>query len=128
MQTTVRRLFVQQLRWKKSFIRESFIALSYSMRRSFVLTVEVLLNLIIPFWSIALRLALIAYLIIDPLLIPVFVMTVVTVAFIRNFFLFMENRKLSLYSIPYAFLHEFGLFWLYPVALLTIKDKGWGTR
>ncbi len=126
--TTVRRLFVQQLRWKKSFIRESFIALSYSMRRSFVLTVEVLLNLIIPFWSIALRLALIAYLIIDPLLIPVFVMTVVTVAFIRNFFLFMENRKLSLYSIPYAFLHEFGLFWLYPVALLTIKDKGWGTR
>ena len=43
-------------------------------------------------------------------------------------FLFWEDRALLFYSIPYAFVHEFGLFWLYFIALCKLKTKGWRTR
>jgi cellulose synthase/poly-beta-1,6-N-acetylglucosamine synthase-like glycosyltransferase len=125
---TLRQFFKQQLRWKKSFIRESLISLTFAFRHSFVLPLEVLLNLIIPFLSLAVRVSVIVSMILTPVLIPYFIYSVMLVAFIRNIFLFFEDRKLAIYSIPYAFLHEFVLFWLYPVALFKLKEKGWGTR
>jgi cellulose synthase/poly-beta-1,6-N-acetylglucosamine synthase-like glycosyltransferase len=126
--TTYRQFFTQQLRWKKSFIRESIITLRFAFRHGFLLPFEVLMNLLIPLWSLALRIILIASIILNPVLILPFVASVITVALIRNYFLFWEDRALLFYSIPYAFIHEFGLFWLYFIAAFKLKQKGWGTR
>lgn len=118
----------QQLRWKKSFLRESFITLQFAFKHSFLLPIEVLYNLIIPFLSIGIRLSIIATLIVYPTYIIPFIISVATVAVIRNFFLFFENKKLAFYSIPYAFVHELVLFWLYFWALFTLRNRSWGTR
>lgn len=125
---TYRQFLKQQIRWKKSFLRESVITLRFAFKHSFLLPFEVLLNLILPFWSLAIRLSLLATMILVPSTIPFFIVSILTVAIIRNFFLFFEDKKLALYSIPYAFVHELVLFWLYFYALFTLRERGWGTR
>jgi hyaluronan synthase/N-acetylglucosaminyltransferase len=125
---TFKKFFKQQLRWKKSFLRESLISLKFAFRHSFILPFEVLLNLFIPFWSLAIRIGLILSMIIDPIMIAWFSASVVLMAVIRNFFLFAERRELSFYSIAYAFVHELVLFWMYFIALFKLRDKAWGTR
>ncbi len=126
--TTYSKFFRQQLRWKKSFIRESLIALKFSFRHSFLLSFEIVINLLIPIWSLALRIGAIITMILYPVTIPAFILSVFVVAVIRNYFLFWEDRSLMFYSIPYAFVHEFGLFWLYFIAAFKLKERGWGTR
>ena len=123
-----KQFFKQQLRWKKSFIRESIITLRFAFTHSILLPLEILLNIIIPFLSLFIRLALIYSMIIFPLIIPAFIGSVIIVAIIRNFILFYEKKDLALYTIPYAFVHELGLFWLYIIALFKLKETGWGTR
>lgn len=46
----------------------------------------------------------------------------------ENFFLFFDNRKLAVYSTPYAIIHEIVLFWLYFAALFSLRSSSWGTR
>lgn len=126
--TTLRTFIRQQLRWKKSFLRESVISLSFAFRHSLLLPIEVLLNLLIPFLSLGVRLSIIAGILVYPPLLLPFIASVITVAVLRNFFLFFEDKKLALYSVPYAFIHELILFWLYFVALFTLRERSWGTR
>lgn len=126
--TTYRQFFRQQLRWRKSFIRESLISLKFAHKHGPLLPIEVLFNLVPPFLSIALRIAVLATMIVHPVTIPAFLIGIVTITVIRNFFLFFENKRLGFYAIPFAFLMEFGLYWLYPIALFTLSDHGWGTR
>ena len=118
----------QQLRWKKSFFRESLVTLSFSMKKNFLLSVEVIWNLLLPLLSLAVRVSIIFTVIFYPVLILPIATTIVTVAIIRNYFLILEDKKRGFYCLPYAFLHEFVLYWLYLIALFTMKDVKWGTR
>jgi hyaluronan synthase len=126
--STMKQFVKQQLRWKKSFLRESIISLSFAFKHSVLLPVEVLFNLIVPFFGLAIRLSLIVSIVLHPEIILLFIASVITVSIIRNFFLFFENKRLALYSIPYAFVHEFILYWLYFVAAFQLREQGWGTR
>lgn len=122
------RFLSQQLRWKKSFLRESWVSLTFAFRHSVLLPLEVLLNLTIPFLSLAIRLALFVAVAFEPQHLPLVGLSVVTIALIRNFFLIFEDLALVPYSVFYAFVHELVIFWLYPVALFRLRDRGWGTR
>ena len=86
------------------------------------------MNLVIPFMSLAIRVALIISLILRPQLTPMFVVSVSLVALLRNFFLLFEERRFVPYAILYAFVHELALFWLYIIALFKLRERGWGTR
>jgi len=118
----------QQVRWKKSFIRESLVALSFSWKQSFWLTLEVLWNLILPYFAVIARITVIILALIYPLEILTFIFAVITIAIIRNLVLFFEDRKAAIWAIPYAFIHEFILYWLFWYALFRLKDGRWGTR
>jgi cellulose synthase/poly-beta-1,6-N-acetylglucosamine synthase-like glycosyltransferase len=126
--SSFRQFLRQQLRWKKSFLRESYVSLTFAFRHSFLLPFEVLLNLVLPFVSIAIRIAVIVGMILEPRFIPIFVVSVAVVALLRNFFLLFEERRFVPYAILYAYVHEFALFWLYFVALFKLRERGWGTR
>jgi len=121
-------IFTSNCRWKKSFIRESLVCLSFCWKKSFWLTLEVLWNLLLPYFSIGARIFAIFWLIVDPSNFFKFFISIVIIAVLRNLLLFIEDRKSAIYSIPYAFLHEFGLYWLFFYAPFKLKETAWGTR
>jgi hyaluronan synthase/N-acetylglucosaminyltransferase len=123
-----RQFLKQQLRWKKSFLRESLVTLSFSFKTSFWLTFEVLWNLILPYFSLGARISMIYLLITNPMEIFSLAIGIITIAFVRNLLLFFEDRKSAYYSIPYAFFHELVLYWLFFYAPFKLKDRKWGTR
>tara|TARA_Y100000310_G_C20699305_1_gene828213 strand:- start:2906 stop:4060 length:1155 start_codon:yes stop_codon:yes gene_type:complete len=118
----------QQLRWRKSFIRESFVILPFSIKNSFLLTIEVLFNLIIPFFSLLARLLIVYLIIFSPITLIPIVLSVIFIAFLRNLLLFFEEPSSAIYTIPYAFVHEVVIYWLYWIALFTLWNTSWGTR
>lgn len=126
--SSFRKFVKQQVRWKKSFIRESLVALSFSWKKSFWLTLEVAWNLFLPYFALIARLATIFLIFIYPAEIFTFIIAVITIAIIRNLLLWFEDKKAAFWSIPYAFIHEFVLYWLFWYALFRLKDRRWGTR
>ncbi|MCB9359046.1 glycosyltransferase [Candidatus Woesearchaeota archaeon] len=119
---------VQQLRWKKSFLRESLITLSHSIKHNWLLFFESLINVIIPYFSIAARIMLLYVIITHPAAIIPIAISILFVALLRNIILLFEEGFIALYSLPYAFIHEFCIYWLYWYALFRIRDTAWGTR
>jgi hyaluronan synthase/N-acetylglucosaminyltransferase len=126
--STLRSYFKQQLRWKKSFIRESLITLSYSLKRNKILFLETFYGLVIPFFSLAARVFIVGIAILYPITIIPIGISIVIIAMMRNMLIFFEEGSAALYLIPYAFLHELVLYWLYWYALFTLHDTRWGTR
>jgi len=44
-------------------------------------------------------------------------------------YFFQSERSADLiYGVLYAYFAFFGLFWIFPYALLTVRAKGWLTR
>ncbi|MFH1500424.1 MAG: glycosyltransferase [archaeon] len=126
--TTIREYIRQQLRWRKSFLRESFVILPYALKNNFLLTLEIFFNLVIPFFALLARMLIIYLLLILPyLLIPVAI-SIALIAVLRNLLLFFEEPSYALYSIPFAFFYEAIIYWLYWIALFTLWDARWGTR
>jgi cellulose synthase/poly-beta-1,6-N-acetylglucosamine synthase-like glycosyltransferase len=121
----------QQLRWRRSMIRESFWALKhFAWKRNKALFTYLLFNLILPFWFLAVIIPFIIQSIAfgDLSGIAYFIGAVITIVFIRNLPMVFENRKRTAGIIPYAL---FGLLFIMPlwaVALFSLDKTGWGTR
>ena len=92
------------------------------------MTLETSLNLVIPFFSLFARILIVYLIIISPLILIPVVLSIIVIAFIRNMLLFFEEGRVAFYSIPYAFLHETIIYWLYWLALFSLRDTKWGTR
>ncbi len=125
---TLRKLVKQQLRWKRSFLRESLYCLTFSGKRSKLLMFEVGLNLFLPFFSLVPRLLAIPVIIFYPPFVLVFLASILLVGFIRNLPLFLTSWKKGAYSLYYVFLHEFIIYWLFFIALFTLKERKWVSR
>lgn len=126
--STLKNFLKQQLRWKKSFIRESLVTLSYSFKKNKLLFFETFYTFIIPIISLIARIVLILAVIMQPVLVILVVISISIIALIRNMLLFFEEGRRTWYSIPYAFLHEIAVYWLYWIALFSLWNTKWGTR
>lgn len=126
--TSYKQYIIQQLRWKKSFIRESLLILPYSLKNNKLLAGEILMTMTIPLLSLVSRVLIIYLAIVSPLILIPLVFSIAFMAFIRNMLLFFEDPKVAVYSIPFALFYELVLYWLYWVALFTLFDTGWGNR
>ena len=118
----------QQIRWKKSFIRESYLSLSFMFKRSGILSYDVLYTSLMPYLSLLVRISMILFIIVHPPLILWFIGVIVLMAFLRSYYMFMEEGMDAVNNISYAFVHELVIYWLYFYALLTLNDTRWGTR
>ena len=126
---TYGKFFKQQIRWKKSFIRESLVTFTYTFnKKKWLLALETSLGFILPLISLFARLFMIYLIFTFPLSLIPLVISIAFIAIIRNMLLFMEEGKIAIYSIPYAILHEIVIYWLYWYALFTLNDTKWGTR
>ncbi len=119
----------QQVRWKKSFIRESTLIIPYAMKKGGILLIETLTGLLMPIAGIYVRIVLIILFIKYPFVLPFYLLMMMLTATMRS--LLMIERKewqLWLRNIVYAYLHEAIIFWLFPIALFTLRQNQWGNR
>ena len=118
----------QSLRWKRSFIRESFICLRNSAGKKNLLFFETLLNLVLPILFVGIRIAFVISIILYPIFILLTLPVMIFATLVRNAPMFFESPKRIFYSFVYAIYYNFIFYWLYFVALFTFKNTKWLTR
>ncbi len=119
----------QLLRWKRSFIRESFLCLRFSMVKRPLLFFETFFNLVVRVLFVGVRVIFIVLCITNPLFLLVSIPAILVVAFIRSLPMYFEQGIGKLrYAFGYSLLYTFVFYWLYFIALATFKNSKWNTR
>jgi hyaluronan synthase len=120
----------QQLRWKKSWIREGFNAGSFIWKKHPFASLAFYTNLVIPIFGPFILLKVIIW---DALLhghSPITFFTgvlVVSLIFGIYYYLIYQNRYWW-YVIVFSIVYSFFLVWQMPYALFKLRDTRWGTR
>jgi cellulose synthase/poly-beta-1,6-N-acetylglucosamine synthase-like glycosyltransferase len=119
----------QQMRWKRGYVRESFLTLSYGWRVKKLLWLQILCwDLTSPFLSLGVRISFFAVLFTTPAYGLVLVVTWAVLGLMRYAMLPLHApRKLPGFFV-YLLLNEVVLYWVNLWALLTVKNKSWVTR
>ncbi len=120
----------QQLRWKKSWIRENFIAGLFMWKKNPIMSISFYLGVILPILApVVVARAFIWY----PLTTGQFPwfyiigLLLMSVIYGLYYYIFMRDKK-WIYGVLFAAFYTIALIWQLPYALLTIRDSSWGTR
>lgn len=120
----------QQLRWKKSWVRESMIAATFMYRRHPVMAASFYAGLVLPLFSplVVMRsffwIPIVAHRFPVSYLFGLFVM-----AMIYGLYYYISTRDRQwLFGLLFATLSTVVLVWQLPLAVVTLRDGRWGTR
>lgn len=125
-----RTFFRQQMRWKRSWFRESVRAAGFMWRKEPLMWLSFYLGLILPVLGPAIVFRAILYV---PLfhhgtpfmyMFGILLMSVL----MSSAYLFAKRSRLWAYGIPFCFFYMFVLVWQLPVAILSFWVPRWGTR
>jgi hyaluronan synthase len=125
-----RQFFKQQLRWKKSWVRETFLASRFMWRRHPMAAFFFYLGGIFPVIS-----PIVAF---NALVLPVFSADPVSLLYIYGatlmsglyglYYLGRMRSRLWVYGVAFSFFYMFILVWQTYYALFTVRRNHWGTR
>lgn len=120
----------QQMRWKRSWLRESLRALTFILKKEPFMMVFFLIGLVVP---IAAPVVVIYNLLYVPLVHGIFPTTFIVglllMAFMMSFaHLLFRKSKLWFFGVIFVLYYEFILLWQMPVAWFTFWKSTWGTR
>jgi hyaluronan synthase len=125
-----RQFFKQQLRWKKSWVRETFIASRFMWKRHPFAAFFFYLGALFPVIS-----PLVAF---NALVVPLLASGTVSYLYIYGatlmaamyglYYLARCRNRLWVYGIVFSFFYMFVLVWQTYYALLTVRQNHWGTR
>ena len=120
----------QQMRWKRSWLRESLIAGSYMWYKEPFQALSFYAGFIVPVLA---PLVVIYNLIVVPLeyhIFPaVFIMGILLMSFLMSFvYLMLRKSRIWIYGVVFCLFYEFILLWQMPVACVTFWKSTWGTR
>ncbi len=118
----------QQIRWKKSFLRETLLLSKFMFKTSKLLAFEVSFTTSILFLSIFARIGLIVTIIVIPAYLFYAVPMILIMTTIHSLYVLFKKPRYFGYSLIYGFMHVFLIYWLIIPALLTLRDIKWGTR
>ena len=127
---TFKKFLKQQLRWKKSWVRESLIASFFIWKRNPIMAVSFYLGVILPLLApvIVIR-ALIWY----PYATgnaPWFYLAgllLMAIVYGLYYYIFTRDKK-WVYGVLFATFYTLVLIWQLPWAILNLRDPKWGTR
>jgi hyaluronan synthase len=120
----------QQMRWKRSWLRESLRASLFMWRKEPFMALFFLIGVIVP---IAAPIIVLYNLVYVPLVHQVFPGTFLTgllmMALLMSLaHLFYRKSKLWIFGLVFCVFYEFVLLWQMPVAWVTFWKSTWGTR
>ena len=126
---TVKTFTMQQMRWKRGYVRESLLTLSYGWRIKKLLWLQILCwDLTSPFLSLGVRISFFAILLTNPRYGLILMVTWVILGLMRYSMLPLRAPRKVLGFFVYLALNEAILYWVNLWALLTVKNKSWVTR
>lgn len=120
----------QQMRWKRSWLRESLIAGGYMWRKEPFQALSFYAGLFVPVLA---PLVVVYNLVIVPArynIFPlVFIAGILLMSFLMSFvYLFFRRSRIWIYGFVFCVFYEFVLLWQMPIACLTFWKSTWGTR
>lgn len=120
----------QQVRWKRSWFRESCRACTFMWKRPPLASLSFYIGFFLPIISplVVFRAVIYAPLFhhASPM---VYVMGIVLMScLISSAYLFLKRSPLWFWGIPFCFFYMFILVWQLPWAMITVRESRWGTR
>lgn len=120
----------QQMRWKRSWLRETFIAATFMWKKEPFMSLSFYMGLIVPILA---PLIVIYNLIYIPLTHRVFPLTFLVgmfaMAMLMSFAqLLLKRSSIWLYGMWFCLYYEAVLLWQMPIAWVTFWKSTWGTR
>lgn len=120
----------QQLRWKKSWCRETLLASTFMWKKNVFMALSFYFGFILPIISPLVAFAAIAYRPVISGQLPFGYLYGVLVVSLIYALYYRVNRpsRLWWYGIYFSFFYLFILTWQNYIAILTVADTKWGTR
>lgn len=127
---TMRTFLKQQLRWKKSWSRECFIASKFLWKRHPIMSVSFYLNVLLSLLApLIVARALFWYPFQTHSLPFYYLIGLILVSFLYGFYYYAHTgKRLWFYGVVFAWFYSLVLVWQLPYAILTLRDTKWGTR
>lgn len=127
---TMRTFLRQQLRWKKSWIRESLRAAGFMWRKHPVMALSFYLSIALPLLAPQ---VVIRALVVQPLILGTwpywYLGGVLAMAFLYGlYYRAHRSENLWVYGVFFALFYTGVLVWQLPWAIATLRDSRWGTR
>lgn len=120
----------QQLRWKKSWTRESLLAGTFIWRKNIIMSVSFYLGVILPLLApLIVARAFVWYPIMRDQLPFYYVFGLLLMAVIYGLYYYIYTRDRNwIYGVMFAAFLQLVLIWQLPYAILRLRDPKWGTR
>ena len=127
---TLKKFMKQQLRWKKSWFRESCIASTFMWRKNPIVSISFYLGFILPLFApVVMVRALFWHPIITDTLPYFYLLGLILMAVLYAFYYRIHiNDGKWLYGVLFGTFYAIVLVWQLPWAIMTIRDSRWGTR
>ena len=125
-----RTFYRQQLRWKRSWLRESLRACSFMWRYPPLASLSFYLGFLLPLVGPLVVFRALLYVPLFQRGSPLMYMLGILLmsCLMSSVYLFTRRSRLWFYGIPFCFFYMFVLVWQLPWAMLTTSHARWGTR
>ena len=120
----------QQMRWKRSWFRETLRGMGFMWRRPPLMSLSYYLGFILPILGPAVVVRSLLYVPLTQHRSPlIYIMGVFLMSCMMSCtYLFLKRSRLWFYGILFCFYYMFVLIWQLPWAILTFSKTLWGTR
>lgn len=127
---TYRQFFKQQLRWKKSWIREGVNSASFMWKRNPIASLSFYANLLIPVISPFMAFRALFWRGFFVGSVPVlYLVGLLSMSLLFGlFYYFISTNRYWWYVLGFSLMYAFVMIWQMPYALIRLRDTRWGTR
>lgn len=120
----------QQMRWKRSWLRESFVASTFMWKKEPFMALSFYMGLLVPILAPIIVIYNLIYIPLTYRIFPItFLVGIFMMAFMMSFAqLFLRRSSTWLYGVWFCLYYEAVLLWQMPIAWVTFWKSTWGTR
>lgn len=120
----------QQLRWKKSWLRESFMASKFMWKKNILMSISFYLGFLLPLFAPLIVLRAIFWYPLASGMLPIYYISgLLLMSIIYGLYYYRHTGDRNwLYGTMCTTLFTLVMFWQLPYALIKIRDSKWGTR
>ena len=120
----------QQMRWKRSWLRETFVAATFMWRKEPFMALSFYMGLIVPILAPVIVVYNLFYIPLTHRVFPLtFIIGILAMAMLMSFAqLLLKRSSIWLYGMWFCLYYEAVLLWQMPIAWVTFWKSTWGTR